>query len=420
MVAPVVRIAFDLSLAGQGDFFTVGETPLGSGPPSLPLIGDALVDVSEDVRAVTVRRGRSRETDRFDAGTAAVTVANETRLYDPNYTGPDVNASAYLVDDPVVTIGGGGVGSPYAPSLIPRKELVIEAAGQRVFTGQVEDIDLAYSLDRRSETIFKAADGLSLLSRLNLTASATVTELTGDRVTFVLDDAEWPSLRRDINAGTASVAGASVSPDTNIIDYLNIVAQSEPGFIYVNRNGALTFRDKVSSQILSGYVFGDQPGDLRFSALEFEYGTEKLHTRIEVAWNGGTATAENIPAQQQYGLDTLKVTTFLSSSVAAQDLADFYSAKFSLPTTRLRSLEIEAHAYSSTDLGKLLSLELGSLVQFRFTPNGIGEPIQQALSIESIEHTFRPGIHLMKLSLSQGQAGFVLDESRLDEDILGF
>jgi hypothetical protein len=420
MSIPNVFIAFDLSLAGAGAFFTIGETELGTGPPSLPLVGDALFDISEDVRSVSVRRGRSRETDKFDAGTATVVVGNEDRLYDPNFVGPIFNSTAFLMDDPELQFNGGGFGSPFAPSLIPRKALVVEASGQRVFTGQVEDIDLQYSMSKISETVFKAADGFSLLSQLNVSASAVSEELTGDRIGFILDDAQWPGLRRSINAGTATLASASITSDTNVIDYLNTVAASEPGFIYISRQGNFEFRDRQTAQVLAGVTFGDQPGDLRFSALELEYGTERLHTRIEVGFAGGTVVADNVPSQEKYGIDVLSVNTFLSTQTQAEALAEFYAIRFGEPETRVSQLEIPAHAYSADDLGRLLSLELGSLVQFRFTPNGIGDPVEQALLIESIEHNFQPGAHIIRLTLSEGRIGFVLDESRLDQDILGF
>jgi hypothetical protein len=82
---PTVKIAFDLTLAGAGDFFTIGSTPIGGTAISgaQPIAGDVLTDVTDDVRSISVRRGRSRETDNFDAGVANIVVDNRTRLYDP-------------------------------------------------------------------------------------------------------------------------------------------------------------------------------------------------------------------------------------------------------------------------------------------------------------------------------------------------
>ena len=62
MPSPTVKIAFDLTLAGGGDFFTIGATPIGGTAVSgaFPIAGDVLTDITADVRSITTRRGRSR------------------------------------------------------------------------------------------------------------------------------------------------------------------------------------------------------------------------------------------------------------------------------------------------------------------------------------------------------------------------
>jgi len=46
----------------------------------------APVDVTAFVRSVSIRRGRSRELDRFSTGTATVVFNNEDRRFDPLYS----------------------------------------------------------------------------------------------------------------------------------------------------------------------------------------------------------------------------------------------------------------------------------------------------------------------------------------------
>jgi hypothetical protein len=79
-----VRIAFDLAAGGAGDFFTLDDPVKGElddGP--FGLSGDILEDVTDDVRSITVRRGRSRELERYQAGAATVNLDNKDRKYDP-------------------------------------------------------------------------------------------------------------------------------------------------------------------------------------------------------------------------------------------------------------------------------------------------------------------------------------------------
>jgi len=398
---PTVKIAFDLTLAGAGNFFTIGATPMGAPPQAgaLPIAGDVLTDVTSDVRNITVRRGRSRETDKFDAGIATVTVDNRTRLYDP---------------------AAGTAVSPYAPSLKPRKALTIEANGQAVFTGQVEDIDLDYSLDGDSTTTFKASDGFTLLNQITLTSGTATVELSGDRVNETLNDADWPTLRRDIGAGLSTLGADIIDDRQNALDYLNKIAASEPGAMFIARNGALTFRDRIYSQTPSGIVFADDGTGIPFSDLSVEYGTERLHTSIEVVYTGGTAVAINTASELAYGVSVLRVESLLSNDVQAQDLADFYANKFGEPLLRVTSLQIPVDGLQGTNLGAVLGLDLGDQVTVRFTPNGIGDPLLQTVVVESIEHSISPERHDMRLTLSQSLAGFILNVSRLDIDGLGF
>ena len=84
MANTTVKIAFDLNAAGQGNFFTLDDPVkgvLGGTATDYPLAGDILTDVTADVRAVRVRRGRSNILERFQAGAADVTLDNRDRYY---------------------------------------------------------------------------------------------------------------------------------------------------------------------------------------------------------------------------------------------------------------------------------------------------------------------------------------------------
>lgn len=401
MVAPVVKIAFDLTLAGAGDFFTIGTTPIGGTAiaGAQPIAGDVLYDVTEDVRSISVRRGRSKETDKFDAGSANIVVDNRDRKYDP---------------------AAGTAVSPFAPSLKPRKALTVEAGGQAVFTGQVEDIDLEFQPSGDNTTTFKASDGFTLLNQIRLTPGTATAQVSGARVDDILDDAGWPSIRRNVDTGEATLGADVLGDNVNALDYLNKIAASEPGAVYVARDGALTFRDRTAPQISTGVLFSDSGSDIPFSDVQIEYGTERLFTSIEIVYTGGTAVANNAAAELEYGVDVLRVDTLLSDDTQAQALADFYSGRFAAPLVRINSLTIPVDALSGAQLGQVLGLDLGDQVTVRFTPNGIGDPIEQIVAVESIEHQIDPGRHVMRLSLSQALSGFILDASVLDRDTLGF
>jgi hypothetical protein len=134
-----VRIAFDLAAGGVGDFFTLDDPVKGElddGP--FGLAGDILQDVTDDVRSITVRRGRSRELERYQAGAATVNLDNKDRTYDPSYkvtqsaTGGDttyeidVSGTTYVVHE-FTTVGT----ATFTPGIVPLQgvEYLVVAGG---------------------------------------------------------------------------------------------------------------------------------------------------------------------------------------------------------------------------------------------------------------------------------------------------
>lgn len=401
---PTVRIAFDLSLAGAGAFFTLDDPVqgiLGGGTVTgvSTLAGDILTDVSDDVRSVSIRRGRPRELQAFTAGQASVVLDNRDRLYDPT---------------------AGTAVSPYGPSILPRKAISIELGGLPAYNGQIEDIDLNYSLSGDSVTTFKASDGFTLLSGVNLAPGTGVPQLSGARVSAVLDEVSWPAGRRFIDTGVASLGADTIGDNVAALAYLQTVEASEAGFLFIGKDGAFTFRQRTSSQVTPVVAFADDSSGLPFSDIEMEFGTEALFTQVNVEHIGGTVTASSPTQQLNYGVTEVTIKTLLASSGGADDLADFYLFRYSVPTLRVTSLTVDVEALTVAQQEDLLALDLGDGALVTFTPNGVGAAIVRTVVVDSIEHSITPGKHTVKLSFSDNLVGFILDTDQLDAGRLGF
>lgn len=423
LTVPTVKIAFDLSLAGAGDFFTIGATPLGGTAVggALPLAGDVLTSVSTYVRSITTRRGRSRFADNFDSGSATIVLDNRGRTFDPSATGYLVDSTLVTVDDPSIKVDG--LITPYAASIKPRKAITVDIGGQYVFTGQVEDWDLQYDLGGDSVAICKVADGLALLTERTLTGGTAVAGTSGARVTTTLDDADWPTARRSIDTGSASLGADVIAENQNALDYLNKIAVTEAGSLFISREGLLEFRARTDLQTPTGTTFADDGSGIPFSAIDFEYGTERLYTSVAITYPNGTATATaDAAALDDYGTSVLTVTTLLDDATAAQEMADYYAARYCVPLVRITGLEVKMHGISADYYDAVLARELGDLVTVKFTPNGIGEPVTQDLSIESIEHSITDGgtVHFVNMSLSDSLSGFIIGQSLLGVGLIGF
>ena len=408
MPNPKVEIAFDLSANGLGDFFTLDDTTKGVlDGTAYKLAGDILQDVTSYTRDISIRRGRSRQLDRFTAGAATITLDNRARRFDP--------------------LAGTAL-TPYAGQIVPRKEATISVSGVPIFSGQVEDWNLRYDLSGDSVAEAVCADGFALISQDTLAGSATTSQLTGARISSVLTAAGWPIGKRAIGTGDATLIADTIPAEANVLQYLQKVEASEPGAFFVNRAGNMTFRDRSDTQTFTGVSFADDGTGIQYQGIDVLYGTEELYTNVVVTRSNGTATigtatAADATSQAAYGINTLAVETLLSSDAQATDLAQYLLGKYQTPTYRVDALDVILEGMTSTQAGQVLGLELADVVKVTFTPNQVGTAIQQFALVDGIEHRINPNAHTIRLTLSATEVGFVLDSEQfgvLDSNILGF
>lgn len=221
-----VEVGFELT-ANLTNFFHLNDPVKGVlDNPDYRLAGPIWIDISEDVNSVNIQRGKNRELDRYSASTASVVLNNENRYYDP------LNTS-----------------SPYNGNIIPRRAIRISTADYPQFNGVIEDWNLDYDISGRSTATIVAADAFTLFAGQTLTAGTATTQLTGARINAILSQPSvaWPLERREIDAG-AQYVGADVWESTdNALSYLQTVADSEQGQMFVDNQGKLRFINGVVS-----------------------------------------------------------------------------------------------------------------------------------------------------------------------------
>lgn len=400
-----VSLAFDLYKNGIGDYFTLDDPVKGVlDNTTYTLAGEVLVDVTEDVRTIQIKRGRNRQLGRFTAGAANLVLSNASRKYDPLNTA-----------------------SPYYGSILPGKQVVIEHDALRLYTGNVADWNLLYDLGNDNTAQVSCSDGLSTIANQIIPAGTATAELSGSRINSTLDTLGWPTAARAISAGGAVLAADVVSDNTNAVSYLTKAVDSDPGALFVSADGLMTFRDRNDLQAFtSGATFG--PSAIPFVGIEVDYGAETLYPTVSVNYWGGTAVAQvtstDADAVQLYGDSELTVDTLLGSEFTATRLALYLVSKYANPVYRINSLTVALHGVSAAQGEGVLGLELGDMILVDgWSPGGIGAPISQYLTIEGIEHRADPGQHFVTFTLSETQAALQLNSSVfgvLDDDRLGF
>lgn len=401
-----VEIGFDLSSLG-GPFFTLDDSVQGVlDNTEFTLGGTLFYDVSQYLLGVQVNRGKSRELDRYNAGQSSVVLDNRARTFDPLYTS-----------------------SPYYGQIIPHREIRIKSNGSAVFYGVIDDWNLDYSPTGDNTASAFSSDGFTLLATQSLSAHTAISQLTGARVSAVLDRSEvdWPASSRVIETGLTTLQADIVDTGTNVLEYLQLIEKSEPGSIFIGKDGYFNFQQRtqdISSTAVK--TFADDGTGINFNNLQVVYGSEQLYNRIIVTRLNGTAqTVNDTDSQNQYGISTLDQDgLLLNSDTASAELAAYLLSRYSEPEYRFEALEIELANLSTAQQNEVLSLELTDVVRVKFRPNGIGSSIDQYALITGITHRTNSISHSVTIGLSTlDYANFILDDSvfgQLDDDRLGF
>ena len=404
-MATKVEIAFNLAPNGVGNWFTLDDTVKGKLDNTTYLLsGDLLVDVTGYLRSLAIKRGRSRQLEKFTAGTSQVVLDNRARVFDPQNTS-----------------------SPYYGNIGPRKQLRVSRDGVNLYTGNIEDWDFSYDKGNDSVAIPKAVDGFANIAKALVTSGTQTSELSSVRVGKILDDAGWPSTDRSISTGAATLNADFIAEKTTALTYLQKVELSEAGAFFVNPSGAMTFKSHTDLETYTNAAtFG--PGNIPFTDVSVQFGMEALWNTINVTYYGGTvvagtASAIGTASVASYGEMAVTYDTLLNDAAAASDLATWLVGKYQDPLWRVNQLTVALDSLTAAQQAQVLGLDLGTVVKVVWQPNNTGSTITQYVTIDGIEHKAVPQFHEITFTLSETQAAFLLDDAvfgRLDFNNLGY
>lgn len=378
---PKIEIGFDV-VGANAPFFRLDDPVKGVlDNTQYPLSGTIFYDITDRVTSVAIRRGKNRQLDQYDAGLANIVLLNLDRTFDPEY--PD---------------------SPYAGQIIPRRAVRISSEGQVIFTGTVDDWNLSYDPSGYSEASAACSDAFSLLKNQTIAAGTATPQLSGARVEYVLDQAsvDWPEDKRDIDAGTIQMGADVIAEDTNALDYLRKIALSEFGQVYVGKEGDFVFRDRNLATVGTPIVFADDGTGIGYTELKVVYGSELLYNEVILSnFENEVATISDLDSIAQYGVLTLSETGLLASEVdQLVGLGLLQVRKYSNPEYRFEALSVILDKHSSETQRQILGLEIGDIVQVKFTPNGIPPAINKYAEVISINHDMTPESHTVSLGFS--------------------
>ena len=413
MAAPTIQVLVGFqTTTGFGNPFQLDNATYGRLNTGT-LGGVVYADLTTLVQSVNITRGRNRQLDQFNAGTATISFYNASRILDPLNTA-----------------------SIYYPYVLPRCPVIINANGLPIYTGLITDWNLDYDMANKDIMYASCSDNFTVLANQQLNAHTTTAELSSTRVSTVLgyleilyQGATSIGTGSSTLGGTAASASFSISQDTNLLNYLQLVTTSEQGYLYMSANGTLTFkgRSSVLNPVASA-TFNTTGTAIPYQTLINQFGDELLYNFITTQSPAGAIqTASNsasialYQAQQYSILDLLNSTT---AEVAA--LGNYLLGKYKDPVLRFTGLSTQMAALSTANQNLIFSLDLTNIttVEKNFVT---GTPLtdSQTLIISGISHSITPGSHIVSYTFesTDGNQYLTLNDTifgTLNNNLLAF
>lgn len=402
---PVMRVEVGFDLSDVLEFFRLDDNVQGRlDNTEYRLAGTQFYDVTEYVSGINIQRGKQPIETNYSPGEAEIQFNNHNRYFDPLY------------DD-----------SPFAGNIIPRREIRVFGNGIEVYRGWIDDWNLSYSNDGDSVAFAKAYDALYLFNNRVIFPFSPVEQSSGDRINEILslEEVNWPSDQRRIDSGRVTVAARDIEDATDVLTYLQSIAGSDPGDIYIARDGYFVFEDR-SRQATSDQFIQFGGTGIPFDNINVSYGAELLFNEIVLTREGGgTVTVSDEQSILDYGARSWSITdSQVSSDDQLVDIGIGLTAKYSTPQYRFDSLDVYMHKLSRAEQARIMKLDFGDVCRVVFHPNNVGDPIDRYVEVINIEHRVDPETHVMTIGFGDIIAApIVLDDQvfgKLDEGVLSW
>ena len=407
MSTPVIQVLVGFqTTSGFGNPFQLDDAVYGVLNTST-LGGLAFADLTHIVEAVNITRGRNRQLDQFNAGTAVVTFNNTTRVLDP-------------LND----------ASIYFPNVVPRSPIIVLANGIPIFTGLVVDWNLDYSLANQDMMYARCSDDFTVLANQSLNAWTPSSQSSGARVEAVLDRPEISYQgSRQIGTGSSNLGAYTVAAETNVLNYLQLVTTSEQGYLFMSADGVLTFkgRTEVLNQQADA-VFTTNGTGLPYQTLTNEFGDELLYNYIVTeSPAGGPYDASDATSQALYQSQQYALTNLLNSSASeVEQLGEYLLGKYKNPVLRFNGLTQQLASLTLAKQSAYLNLDLTDIASITKTfVTGNPSSVTQTVIVSGVSHSITPGSHIIAYTFeSTDQTQYLtLDNAVfgiLDKNLLSF
>jgi hypothetical protein len=392
MTLPVIKVEIDFSngpsfaypfILDDFSYGILGTNILADGPLDL-------VDISDQVRKVSTRRGRNRLLSQFEAGTATVT------LNDPNSDFNPQNTS-----------------SPYYGKLLPLRKIRIYAVTSylgddvevNLFSGYISSYDTSFyqGTTQDATVTLRCVDGFRLLSNVSTelppVPGCPAGQDSGSRIAALLDWADFPSSMWNLEAGNSTMQ-ADPGGNRSVLQAIQTVELSEFGAFYMARDGKARFLDRdtvaeFSDALPRNYsdIYPLSVDTYPYAFVDFAYDDQLILNDVTVTRLGG------IPQTviDQPSIDTYSYKSGQRSDLLIQtDAEALDQAQMLVASRKNANLRIDAMTLNlNSDIDEVntlinLSLDIYTLINITKSMPG-GSTVTRELFVQGVNHDISPG-----------------------------
>lgn len=360
-----IAVAFTLNDAYKGQ---LGKGQLAD--------GDDVVNISSIILRSSIRRGRNRILNQFEAGTAVVEIKDDTGDWNPANTA-----------------------GPYYGKLVPLRKIRIfadyEGVRYYLFSGFITSYDTQFAIgaDEVSRVILNCVDGFRLLNNVGITTvpDTGAGQLSGTRIERFLDASDWPISQRAIDAGDSAMQADPGTADRTVLSAIQTVEVSELGGFFISAEGDATFYSRTTVSELADSTstnFSDDGTEIGYAQIDLAFDDTLIVNDVSVQRLNGT----NQTVSDQTSIDSyFKHSGARTGILVETDQESLDQATMILAARKDATLRIDSMTLNLVDDGEVarniagLELEIFDLVNVTKAMPG-STSITRELFVQGVQH----------------------------------
>jgi len=285
-----ISVSFDFSSGATFGYpFTIGDVKygvLGTGQLASSSVPEPIVDLTDNVYQISIKRGRNIMRDTYEAGTCIVRVLDPLSYFNPQNTA-----------------------SPYYGYLTPLRKLRVAATyngvGYFLFSGYTNNYKYTYPVNQDTGYVdIECTDAFRLMQLANVTTVATTPsgQDTGTRIAKILDQVSFPANMRALDTGATTCIADPATARTSL-DALKNAEFSEQGAFYIQSDGTAVFKSRTN--VIKAYgdtpIAFNQTGGIPYRNLQYAFDDKLIVNSAGMTRVGGTQqVAENATSIAKY------------------------------------------------------------------------------------------------------------------------